>query len=201
MKANPNLQSATGRRRAILEYLTAKSQTNTSTVTHLDLYNEGGVEKYEIEPDIEDFDESPVVSQQNIGNNPLFSSMDGVFGGGLFSSLNRAHCTPEREPRRVCVFTCKHLDSNSGEATKCTKVGIKLSMAEYIDLLDYKLQIPDADITSLSQHNPQLFKTIERQIYSIIHKEGDNALHTSDYIVEMTEIDDDIQKIISQYGK
>ncbi len=35
MKANPNLQSATGRRRAILEYLTAKSQTNTSTLTYI----------------------------------------------------------------------------------------------------------------------------------------------------------------------
>lgn len=200
MKANFNLQSTTGRRQAILKYLTSKPRTSNSTITCNTLYNGESDEEHEAEHDFDDFegfDDSRCVAQTN-ADSSLFNGMGG-FPGELFSMPMGNF--PTTKPRRVCTFTHRYLGREACQDTEGVRVSVEFTDEEYIELLDYKLQHPEANINSLTEKHPNLFRIIEEQFANTQHNKEENILCSPDYIVEMTEVEEDIQKIIQQYGQ
>lgn len=213
MKTTYNLNSNAGRAAAIANYLAAKPRTNYYEVVYKRYFYADG-DYDDLDPSFfKEFTEEQVALVRELlaladeeGEN-IWAYLDDEEYAGKYEFLQQEvdgmgqwYLVPQyvdiEKVYHRYSFKYGHFPNGIEEKAEFVERKIELSDEEYSKLLDFKLQYPEAGFSTLRHYHPELFSHLERYFDRTFAPVDWIPLYAPTYIVEMTEADEDVKKIL-----
>ena len=206
MKTTYNFKSETGRAAAIANYLATKPRTKHYLVE----YNR---DSDDFDPeDLKAFSEEQLALVQELlaaaesENEYLWERLEDEESAKKYSFLRMSGCDSFDEfypsninletPYYLYKFRLALFENGFGEKPRMLDCMVNLTDEEYATMLEWRLCFRHFDFHSLSYEYPELFKKLTHSFDSRFYALDFPPYGGPAYLVEMTEIDEDVKKIL-----